>query len=77
MSNDENRKGTDSLKAMLDREADRRNRPGELSSQRPDPLPVASRYRDERIALLCALFGYGNAGLIVRFLPFAPVKKRQ
>ncbi|ADV46090.1 TIGR02757 family protein [Nitratifractor salsuginis] len=56
------------LKALLEAEVEARNRVGELSYERPDPLLVASRYRDERIALVCALFGYGNAGLIVRFL---------
>jgi len=56
------------VKALLDREARWRNRPGELDYERPDPLLVASRYRDERIALVCALFGYGSAAQIVRFL---------
>ncbi|WP_292656799.1 TIGR02757 family protein [Nitratifractor sp.] len=56
------------LKILLDREAARRNDPSELSYQRPDPLLVASRYRDERIALICALFGYGSAKQIVAFL---------
>jgi uncharacterized protein (TIGR02757 family) len=55
-------------KALLDGEAARRNDPGELSPDRPDPLLVASRYREERIALICALFAYGNAKRIVRFL---------
>jgi len=56
------------IKRLLDREAARRDRAGELSYERPDPLLVASRYRDERIALICALFGYGSAAQIVRFL---------
>jgi uncharacterized protein (TIGR02757 family) len=56
------------LKNLLEQEAAARNRAGELCRARPDPLLVASRYRNERIALVCALFGYGNAGLIVRFL---------
>jgi len=55
-------------KVLFDREAARRNDPGELSADRPDPLLVASRYREERIALICALFGYGNAKQIVCFL---------
>ena len=41
---------------------------GELSYEKPDPLLVASRYRDESIALICALFSYGNARQIVKFL---------
>ena len=44
------------------------NTPKELTSQRPDPLAVAKRYNDEKIALACALFAYGNAVQIVRFL---------
>jgi uncharacterized protein (TIGR02757 family) len=56
------------LHRILEREAARRNDPAELSPERPDPLLVASRYREERIALICALFGYGNAKQIVRFL---------
>ncbi len=56
------------LKALLDREAAWRNNTAELSYERPDPLLVASRHRDERIALICALFGYGSAKQIVTFL---------
>ncbi|WP_457603012.1 TIGR02757 family protein [Nitratifractor sp.] len=56
------------LKKLLDREAARRNDPAELSPERPDPLLVASVYREERIALICALFGYGSARQIVAFL---------
>ena len=40
----------------------------ELVCHRPDPLAVAKRYNDEKIALVCALFAYGNAAQIVRFL---------
>ncbi len=56
------------LKEMLDREVEERNNLKELSYAKPDPLLIASRYRDESIALICALFGYGNAKLIVKFL---------
>ena len=56
------------LKLLLDREVERRNDLEELSYERPDPLLVASRYQDETIALICALFGYGNAHQIVKFL---------
>jgi len=56
------------LKTLLDKEVQQRNDHKELSYARPDPLLVASRYRDERIALICALFGYGNAHQIVKFL---------
>ncbi len=56
------------IKALLEAEAARRNDAAELSYDRPDPLLVASRYRDETVALVCALFAYGNAGQIVKFL---------
>ena len=56
------------LKALLDTECQKRDSLTELSYDRPDPLLVASRYRDERIALIAALFAYGNAGQIVKFL---------
>lgn len=45
-----------------------RNNTSELSYEKPDPLLIASKYQDESIALICALFAYGNAGLIVKFL---------
>ncbi|MBT8349518.1 MAG: TIGR02757 family protein [Sulfurovum sp.] len=56
------------LKFLLDKEVEARNNSSELSFEKPDPLLVASEYQDESIALICALFGYGNAGLIVQFL---------
>lgn len=56
------------IKFLLDREVQQRNDHSELSYSRPDPLLVASRYRDESIALICALFGYGSAHQIVKFL---------
>ena len=56
------------IKDRLNQEVLNRNKNSELSYERPDPLLVASRYKDENIALICALFGYGNAKLIVKFL---------
>ncbi len=56
------------IRSLLDREAAKRDTPLELCAAKPDPLHVARRYTDETIALICALFGYGNAALIVRFL---------
>lgn len=53
---------------MLDKEVKERDRYGELSYDKPDPLMIASKYQDETVALLCALFAYGNAKLIVKFL---------
>jgi len=56
------------IKELLERELKLRNSTEELSYNKPDPLLVAKRYNDEYIALLCALFAYGNAKLIVKFL---------
>ena len=56
------------IKEMLDREVESRDNCNELSYDKPDPLLIASRYRDESIALICALFAYGNAKQIVKFL---------
>ena len=53
---------------LLEREVEKRNSVTELGYGKPDPLLVASRFRDETIALICALFGYGNAHQIVKFL---------
>ena len=58
----------EALFALLEREAAKRDTLHELSALKPDPLLVAQRYRDPSVALICALFAYGNAGLIVRFL---------
>ena len=56
------------VKILLDNEVDIRNNSSEISSAKPDPLLIASQYNDETIALICALFAYGNAKLIVKFL---------
>jgi uncharacterized protein (TIGR02757 family) len=56
------------VKILLDKEVEARNTLSELSYEKPDPLLIASPYKDESIALICALFAYGNAGLIVKFL---------
>jgi uncharacterized protein (TIGR02757 family) len=56
------------LKTLLDKEVEARNTSLELSLDKPDPLMIASQYEDESIALICALFAYGNAALIVQFL---------
>ena len=53
---------------LLDIEVNSRNSSFEISYDKPDPLLVARRYDDEFIILLCALFAYGNAKLIVKFL---------
>ncbi len=56
------------IKKLLDKEIELRNTKFELSYEKPDPLLVASRLKDEYAILLCALFGYGKASLIVKFL---------
>jgi len=53
---------------LLKKEATQRNNSAELTPSKPDPLMVASHYKDEYSALICALFAYGNAQAIVRFL---------
>jgi len=52
----------------LEKEVLKRNCDTEISLLHPDPLLVATRYKDEYSALVCALFAYGNAKAIVRFL---------
>ncbi|QKF73976.1 DUF2400 domain-containing protein [Aliarcobacter faecis] len=56
------------LKELLDIESNSRNTNFELSYEKPDPLLVAKRQNDDFAILLCALFAYGNAKLIVKFL---------
>jgi uncharacterized protein (TIGR02757 family) len=56
------------IKQLLDNEVKNRNCDGELCFDKPDPLFVAKKHNDEYSALACALFGYGNAGQIVKFL---------
>ncbi len=53
---------------LLKKEAKARDSFDELSLERPDPLMVAKKYKDEYISLICALFSYGKARLIVKFL---------
>jgi uncharacterized protein (TIGR02757 family) len=56
------------VKILLDEEVLIRNNSSEISVAKPDPLLIAAKHKDETIALICALFAYGNAGLIVKFL---------
>jgi len=57
------------LKKLLDDEVNARNNSDELCIEtRPDPLIIAKRHNDEYIALICALFAYGKASFIVKFL---------
>lgn len=56
------------IKQLLDKEVITRNDRSEISLDKPDPLLIAKEHHDETIALICALFAYGNAKLIVKFL---------
>jgi uncharacterized protein (TIGR02757 family) len=59
----------DALYKLLEEELKKRDCIQELcDEQRPDPLMVAKKYNQEDIALICALFSYGNAKAIVKFL---------
>lgn len=58
----------EAIAKLLNEEARKRNHHEELSKDRPDPLMIASRYKDECIALVCALFAYGNVPAIIKFL---------
>jgi uncharacterized protein (TIGR02757 family) len=58
----------DNIKQLLDKELKYRDTIVELSYDKPDPLMVAKKYQDEYISLICALFAYGNAHQIVKFL---------
>jgi len=56
------------MKELLERESKKRDTLAELSYESPDPLLIATRYKDEYISLICALFAYGSAKQIVKFL---------
>jgi len=56
------------IKKLLDAEILKRNVEGEVSENKPDPILIAHKYRDEYVSLACALFAYGKASLIVKFL---------
>ena len=40
----------------------------EISDDKPDPIIIAKKYNDEYIALIAALFAYGNVKAIMKFL---------
>ncbi|MCD6432569.1 MAG: DUF2400 family protein, partial [Sulfurimonas sp.] len=56
------------IKERLDLEVEKRNRVGEVSQEKLDPILVAYRYRDPTVSLICALFAYGKVKQIVKFL---------
>ena len=39
-----------------------------INKTNPDPILVAKQYKDTKISLICSLFAYGKASMIVRFL---------
>ncbi len=40
----------------------------EITHTKPDPIMIAKKYNDEYIALISALFAYGNVKAIIKFL---------
>ena len=56
------------VKERLDAEVAKRNHVDELAFSRPDPVMPAREHKDEYISLLCALFAYGRADSIIKFL---------
>ena len=60
-------KSLQNLKAVLDDLVCQKNTTQGLLSA-PDPLQIATIHKDEFVCLLCALFAYGNAKNIVKFL---------
>ena len=56
------------IKKRLDAEVIIRNTFNEVSEEKPDPLLIVKKYNNETIALICALFAYGNVKAIIKFL---------
>lgn len=56
------------IRKLLEGEIKNRDTREEISESKPDPMLVARKYKDEYISLICALFSYGNAKQIVKFL---------
>jgi len=55
------------IKNLLEKEIKNKNY-YEVSEENPDPILIARKYKDEKTALICSLFAYGKATLIVKFL---------
>ena len=55
------------IKSLLDEQLLQKNTLENLYDY-PDPLQIARQHKDPAIALICALFAYGNAKCIVKFL---------
>lgn len=56
------------IEQKLDAEVLKRNSLDEINENNLDPIMVAYRHNDPTIALICALFAYGNVKQIVKFL---------
>jgi len=56
------------IEVFLNKEAQNRDIIGEITEKKPDPLLVVYDNKDEYSALICSMFAYGRAGLIVKFL---------
>jgi uncharacterized protein (TIGR02757 family) len=65
------------IKKFLDDEVRKRDIVEELSLSKPDPLLIAREYKDEKVALVSALFAYGRADQIVKFLKTLNFSKLQ
>ena len=61
------------LKEKLDKEIIKRNTEQELNDENPDPLMIAKEQNEDYAILTCALFAYGNAKQIVKFLKKLPL----
>jgi uncharacterized protein (TIGR02757 family) len=55
-------------KKLLENYYNKENNAKKINKDNPDPILVARKYNNEYISLICALFSYGNAKLIVKFL---------
>ncbi len=56
------------LHTLLDEQYSIKDKYNQINEQSLDPLIVAREYKDEFVALVCALFAYGNVRAIVKFL---------
>ncbi len=56
------------IKKLLDKEVEKRDKEDEVTFDKPDPILIAKRYKEEYSSLICSLFAYGNANQIVKFL---------
>ncbi len=56
------------LQTLLDEQYNIKDKYSQINEESLDPLIVAREYKDEFVALVCALFAYGNVRAIVKFL---------